>query len=933
MFGRLLPPRSVALLTLSLLLSPLADARSKSSEFYEKALNAFNQNDVEAAYIHLKNSLQADNNYLPAKILMGKILMVSGYLDEAETELQESLAAGADTNLVAETLGKIWLYQKQYDKIINADFKGLDTTNQINWALIVATAYLNQEQVEKARDAYQSILRTAPDDVRALNALAAMALNEQALDTANQYLQRAQTRSPKDPSTLRLLGEYHLAEGNVPAAVEVLERGEQIHPDNPLLRRTLMSAYLQNQDEAKARALLDRIIEQTPDDPTATLMHAWLDARNNSNEEAASQLEALSGKLANLNEETLNDSPNLIYIQALAAFANNRLEKARTFFSQYLNRVPDNLDARRMLAQTLLRLGQARDALEVMERGDDAYAKDLDAGIMLGELYLTNNKAFRTLELLSRMRQHFGQDRRLDLLEIKMLIARERYDQAFQKLDESPYINDDVRFVLTKSMLYLRTGQFDKANEIADKLLELAPDNIDFLNFKSAVLIKVKDWPNAMTFIEKVLAERPQHYAARFNQVTVLAASGQGQQALPLVKTLHEEQPDNLETLLMYAGLLLDNQQRNLAQEKINRALKIDRDNLRANQLQVNILLGDGEKDKAIRVLNSMVKTAPDNLDIQLQRAGLLLDTGNQERAEREFARIAEQASDNPGALVALSDLEYRARLFDNAKAHLEQAIKLAPDHVAVGIAYVRMQIALDEDQRATRHLRHLSKNHAEQPELIVLDGDLLLRNNQPDKAFERYWQAYQQAPSYRLALIKLYQLAKQGVAQDAFASHIESMVEANPENHFQRNLLADHYVHAKQPDKAKRHYLALVEADNIPNKAVILNNLANLSLDSDLEAAAEFIRQAMAINSDLSSVVDTHGWILARQGQYDEALTTLRRAFAMDSNEPSIRYHLGYTLHKLGRNSEAQEELAAAIASESSFSERDAAQQLLEQL
>ena len=85
------------LICCAFLLSPVAHSAdvAKSSKHYEQALNAFNDDKFENAYIHLKNSLQADEDNLPAKILMGRVLMVSGYLEEAETEFEEALEAGA----------------------------------------------------------------------------------------------------------------------------------------------------------------------------------------------------------------------------------------------------------------------------------------------------------------------------------------------------------------------------------------------------------------------------------------------------------------------------------------------------------------------------------------------------------------------------------------------------------------------------------------------------------------------------------------------------------------------------------------------------------------------------------------------------------------------------------------------------------------------
>jgi len=58
-------------------------SHATTSEDYEKALTAFNQNAYDEAYIHLKNSLQKDPENLAAKMLVGEILLMKGYLTAA----------------------------------------------------------------------------------------------------------------------------------------------------------------------------------------------------------------------------------------------------------------------------------------------------------------------------------------------------------------------------------------------------------------------------------------------------------------------------------------------------------------------------------------------------------------------------------------------------------------------------------------------------------------------------------------------------------------------------------------------------------------------------------------------------------------------------------------------------------------------------------
>ena len=62
-------------------------ADTENSTHFERALSAYNSGDLESSYIFLKNSPQQQPRNLPAKILIGKVLLESGYTLESEMEL------------------------------------------------------------------------------------------------------------------------------------------------------------------------------------------------------------------------------------------------------------------------------------------------------------------------------------------------------------------------------------------------------------------------------------------------------------------------------------------------------------------------------------------------------------------------------------------------------------------------------------------------------------------------------------------------------------------------------------------------------------------------------------------------------------------------------------------------------------------------------
>ena len=113
-----------------------------------------------------------------------------------------------------------------------------------------------------------------------------------------------------------------------------------------------------------------------------------------------------------------------------------------------------------------------------------------------------------------------------------------------------------------------------------------------------------------------------------------------------------------------------------------------------------------------------------------------------------------------------------------------------------------------------------------------------------------------------------------------------------------------------------------------------VLNNLANIYAEDDLNRALEVAKRALGARvEDNPIVLDTMGWILTRQKKYAEALPYLHNAFALNSRDAQVRYHTAVALRGLDRDAEAEKELSAALATGDDFAGRAEAQRLLNEL
>ncbi len=896
---------------------------NKSSEFYEKAKTSFESEDIETAYIHLKNSLKEDEDNLPAKILMGKVLLRSGYIYEAESILEEALNAGADQNLVVDTLGKTWLFSGQNDKILDANFRNLSGKDKVDWLIIVATAKLNLGKIDEARKDYISILEIEPSRTSTINALASLELQQENFESSLNYIERSLAINSNDSTTWRIKGDLALAQKQIDNAIEAYLEGYKIDPESPIIKRSLVTGYLQNQDIPAAKELLDNVLSQTPGDPTATLIKAWLLAKDQSYDDASSELEKLSSNLAGLTEEKLREDPSLIYLSALSAFAQNNYQQAKTYFTQYLTFVPNNINAVSLLAQTYMRLGNPKLGLESMQRHERELLEDLDSALLLGELYLINDKAFKTVDLINKLQAQYPDEIRVELLEIKTFIARGRTEQALKMLNESKSGKSHPAFIMTKAKLFLDTQRHAEAFDIAEQLVTTAPNNVDFLNLKAASLIKLRQWNAAEVEVNKILELNPNYDSALFNLATIKNAQGDYQQALELMQNLNEKTPDSIKYLLMLARSQASLGDTENAKLNLERVLEKDIANQSAMQLMANIYSAEGEYEKAVRQLNAAIKTAPDEPRFQLQRIKHYILLGQQERAVRELKKVSKLIDNDASLLIALAKLQLSAGQAKEAKSSVTKAYETNTNSIKLATEYIRLHLsasALDEAESMTN--KWLAKQEND-PQIIVLSGDIFAEKGNLEIASDKYKKALEIAPAYNLAFAKLYSLTLKQIAVDDFSTLATDLLEINPNNSFQRNLLADHYINIGKFEEALPHYEILLNVENMPNKAFIYNNLANIYIEKDLVKAETYINEALKLRSNEGALLDTLGWITSLKGDHEGALTILRRAYAMNSNDPSIQYHLAYTLDKLGKSKEALATVNLALSSKVQFNER----------
>jgi tetratricopeptide (TPR) repeat protein len=119
----------------------------------------------------------------------------------------------------------------------------------------------------------------------------------------------------------------------------------------------------------------------------------------------------------------------------------------------------------------------------------------------------------------------------------------------------------------------------------------------------------------------------------------------------------------------------------------------------------------------------------------------------------------------------------------------------------------------------------------------------------------------------------------------------------------------------AKRWDEAEADFLKALDLS--PDQAPVLNYLAYSWVEQGkkLPDAQRMIERAVALKPDDGYIVDSLGWVLYRQGRYEEAVKKLERAVELKPEDPIINDHLGDAYWQVGRRIEARFQWRHALA------------------
>jgi tetratricopeptide (TPR) repeat protein len=241
--------------------------------------------------------------------------------------------------------------------------------------------------------------------------------------------------------------------------------------------------------------------------------------------------------------------------------------------------------------------------------------------------------------------------------------------------------------------------------------------------------------------------------------------------------------------------------------------------------------------------------------------------------ARKHFARLLELPFPDPGA--ALFFLARTEEEDGNPRKAVEYYLQVPSGaHYLLARQHAAKALVTQGDLGAARALLH-SSNAANEPEKTTL------------------------------VLIEA-QLLREAELHAENLEFLRSALKAQPEN---QDLLYEVAMAAEKTDQLAEMETYLKTLIRLqPDHAHAYNALGYSLADRNLRLpeAYDLIMKASALAPQDPYIMDSLGWVLYRQGQYQQALTTLETAYNIKA-DPEIAAHMGEVLWQLGKQEDAR--------------------------
>ena len=500
------------------------------------------------------------------------------------------------------------------------------------------------------------------------------------------------------------------------------------------------------------------------------------------------------------------------------------------------------------------------------------------------------------------------------LLQAELALQGSEFLEAVREYRKAAQISESVDIARQATRVGYSFGFNEEALLAAERWLELDEDSDEALLYVAQLQLRLGEMRAARRNFKRLIERGDEEADVRL---------------LSLVQVLSEEDPGAADEVMrwlakpykksayaQYATAVMAMQagDTDYAEERALRAIELDPDWTKAKLLYARTILLAGRQDEAIDYTARLIGDDPDpDPDARMELALMMMTAGRDDDALSQINQILLEQPSRADALRMMAIINFRLENLDAAWADFQDL--LASGRFTMDALYYLARIAdvRQEHERAVRLYSQVKSG----PNVVIsqrrASALIAYEMEDPQKAIQQLEEFGNNSPSHAIDMVlaRAQLLASLDRYDEALDSY-DRYVDYRPDDESALLGRAELLLRMDRLDDAIEQYRAA--AKRWPDSAMSLNALGYTLADrtDEYREAEKLIRKALEYDPDSPAIIDSLGWVLFKQGEYEAALVELQRAYEkLDDHE--VAAHIVEVLHALERPDEALEVLEDA--------------------
>lgn len=495
----------------------------------------------------------------------------------------------------------------------------------------------------------------------------------------------------------------------------------------------------------------------------------------------------------------------------------------------------------------------------------------------------------------------------------ELALQRHEYRLAAAEYQNAALRSEDPSIARRATRIAFTYGFNEEALEAAERWAELDEDSEEATLYVAQLQLRLGELRKSQKSFRALIEQSGERADERLLDIAPVLSREDEKDAYQVMQYLAKPYKESPIAHYAVALLALQAGLHEVAAERAQQSIDLDKEWIQPKLLYARSLLLAGDSDAAIEYAARIVGDDPDpDPEARQELAILYMSAGRDDDALSQVNQILLEQPGRHDALRLMAIINFRQENLDAARADFRDL--LASGSYTMDALYYLARIADYRGETERALALYMQVSHGQHAVISQQRASGILAHEKGvERALDHLEKFAEQHPQLAIdmTMAQAQLLASENELEQSLAIY-DRVLAYRPED--ERVVLGRGEVLLRlgQTEKAIKSYREAVK--RWPESALSLNALGYTLTNhgDDYKEAARLIRKALRIQPNSAAIIDSHGWVLYRLGEHEQALVELQRAWA-EIKDPEVAAHIIEVLTALRRCTDATAMLAEA--------------------